>query len=240
MSKSKVAALLTGKGNNTLKDKNILDILGHPVLYYPANAAKKAKTISAYYCSSDGERILSTAEGYGYTPIVRPAELAMPNSQHVDCILHALDVMKEKNDSPDILVVLLANNVTVKSQWIDDCVQLMQNDDTLTAVVPVFEANEFHPLRAKRPNPDGTLSMYEQNITGQVSTNRQDLPPCLFLAHNFWVLNVENLLSGKEGQPPWAFMGNRIMSYPIEEALDIHSHTDLIIANDWITKNYVD
>ena len=33
----KVTALLTGRGNNTLKDKNILDILGHPVLYYPLN-----------------------------------------------------------------------------------------------------------------------------------------------------------------------------------------------------------
>ena len=32
----KTIALLTGRGNNTLKDKNILDILGHPVMYYPA------------------------------------------------------------------------------------------------------------------------------------------------------------------------------------------------------------
>ena len=32
----RVTALLTGRGNNTLKDKNILDCLGHPVLYYPA------------------------------------------------------------------------------------------------------------------------------------------------------------------------------------------------------------
>lgn len=36
----RVTALLTGRGNNTLKDKNILDCLGHPVLYYPAQAAK--------------------------------------------------------------------------------------------------------------------------------------------------------------------------------------------------------
>ena len=37
-----VCALLTGRGNNTLKDKNILDILGKPVLYYPANAGAKS------------------------------------------------------------------------------------------------------------------------------------------------------------------------------------------------------
>ena len=30
----KVTALLTGRGNNTLKDKNVLDVLGHPVRAY--------------------------------------------------------------------------------------------------------------------------------------------------------------------------------------------------------------
>ena len=34
----KTIALLTGRGNNTLPDKNVLDILGNPVLYYPAHA----------------------------------------------------------------------------------------------------------------------------------------------------------------------------------------------------------
>ena len=38
----KTTVLLTGRGNNTLNDKNVLDILGHPVLYYPAHAAKKS------------------------------------------------------------------------------------------------------------------------------------------------------------------------------------------------------
>ena len=37
----KTIALLTGRGNNTLQDKNILDILGHPVLYYPAHVGTK-------------------------------------------------------------------------------------------------------------------------------------------------------------------------------------------------------
>lgn len=30
----KVTALLTGRGNNTLPDKNVREILGHPVLHY--------------------------------------------------------------------------------------------------------------------------------------------------------------------------------------------------------------
>lgn len=49
----KTIALLTGRGNNTLQDKNILDVLGHPVLYYPAHAARKCSLIDDWYCSSD-------------------------------------------------------------------------------------------------------------------------------------------------------------------------------------------
>ena len=57
----KVTALLTGRGNNTLKDKNILDILGKPVLYYPAHAAACSKLVTDKYCSSDDEKILAAA-----------------------------------------------------------------------------------------------------------------------------------------------------------------------------------
>ncbi len=237
----KVYALLTGRGNNTLKDKNILDCLGHPVLYYPANAARHAQTVDKLFCSSDDDKILQEAEKLDHRPIRRPAELAAPTSQHIDCILHALGVMQAENDLPDILVVTLANNVTIKSEWIDDCVRRMLDDPTLTAVVPVYEDNDHHPLRAKTVDGARHLQMYEKGITGQVSTNRQDLPPCYFLSHNFWVLNVAHLLADpSDGQQPWAFMGNKIAYYEIGESIDIHKAIDLYIAREWIKENYTD
>ena len=74
-----------------------------------------------------------------------------------------------------------------------------------------------------------------------MSTNRQDLPTCYFLAHNFWVLNVSNLLKeNAEGQQPWTFMGNNIAYYEIDESIDIHKEIDLYIAKEWIKENYVD
>ncbi|MCI8294309.1 MAG: CMP-N-acetylneuraminic acid synthetase [Lachnospiraceae bacterium] len=237
----KVIALLTGRGNNTLKDKNILDVLGHPVLYYPAHAARTAKTIDAYYCSSDDDKILEAAAAEGYEKIVRPGYLGAPTAQHVDVIKHAIDVIKEKEPLGDILVVILANNITIKSKWIDDCVKMMQNDMTLSAVVPVYEDNDHHPLRGKRIDENGRLQMYEKGVTGKISTNRQDLPKCYFLSHNIWVLNTKLLIeSNFDGQQPWGFMGNNIAYYEIGESIDIHKEIDLYIAKEWIIKNYMD
>jgi len=236
-----IVALLTGRGNNTLKDKNIINVLGKPVLYFIANAARQCPEITDWYCSSDDEKILSAAESVGYKKIVRPKEISLPTSQHVDAIIHALKFM-ENNDGlyPEILVVLLANNITIKTKWITDCIIKMKNDFSISAVVPVYIDNDHHPLRAKSLNADGTLSMYEKNVTGKISTNRQDLPSCYFIAHNFWVLNVKNLKTGASGQQPWEFMGNKIISYEIDESIDIHTETDLILAKEWLNKNYFD
>ena len=236
----KVVALLTGRGNNTLKDKNILDILGHPVLYYPAHAAKKAKCIDSYYCSSDDEKILKAAEEEGYTRIVRPDYLGAPTSQHVDVIKHGVNLISEKEDIGDILVVILANNVTIKSEWIESCVKMMIDDPSYTAIVPVYEDNDHHPLRGKRVE-NGVLQMYEKDVTGKISTNRQDLPKCYFLSHNFWVLNTKKMIENNyEGQQPWGFMGDKIGYYEIDESIDIHKEIDLYIAKEWIKEFYTD
>lgn len=235
----KITALLTGRGNNTLKDKNILDILGKPVLYYPAKAARKSELINDFYCSSDDKNILEISNTLGFKSIIRPARLATPNSQHIECILHALEVMESDGGVPDILVVLLANNVTIRSEWITDCVKIMMDNMNVSAIVPVYQDNDHHPLRAKVINEDGKLGMYVKT-DGEVSTNRQELPKCFFLAHNFWVLNVQQVLSNEGGQPPWSFMGNNIYPYIIKESIDIHDKIDLYIAKEWIKEHYTD
>lgn len=235
----KVYALLTGRGQNTLQDKNILDILGKPVLYYPASAVKASKYIQKLYCSSDDEKILQAALEAGYTPIKRPPELAAPTAQHVDCIYHALEVIGQHEEVPDILVVVLANNITVKTCWVDACIEMMLSDMSISGVVPVYQDNDHHPFRAKRMSPSGDLTMFDAAHAAQAtSSNRQDLPACYFLAHNFWVLNVKTLLNREQiGEPPWGFMGRKVKGYLIDESIDIHDLMDIELAKIWIQKN---
>jgi len=237
----KIAALLTGRGNNTMRGKNTMDILGKPVLYYIANAAKKCKEINNFYCSSDDEEILSAAENIGYKRIQRPAEFGVPTALHIDSIKHALSVMEKEGNLPDIVVVMLANNVSAKSKWMSDCIQKLLNNSSLTAVVPVYQDNDHHPLRAKSIDKNGFLEMFEKNVDGFVSTNRQALSPCYFLVHNFWVMDVKIILSEREhGQPPWSFMGKNVLPYMVHNTVEIHDKADLLLAEQWIKENYED
>ena len=186
-----VTALLTGRGNNTLKDKNVLPVLGRPLLYYPAMAAKQSRHVTNLYVSSDDDKILDAANDIGYKKIVRPVEYAQSTSQHIDAILHALLYMKQTDGfKPDILIVLMANAGIIKTEWIDSCIEMIQNQPEVSSVVPVKIDQDHHPFRAKRMSDDGFLTNFFDFSNQTISTNRQDLPACYYLCHNFWALNV--------------------------------------------------
>ena len=231
----KTVALLTGRGNNSLKDKNVLPVLGRPLCQYPALAAKRCKLITDFYVSSDDEKILSAAEEIGYRRIVRPAELALPTSQHIDAIKHALTVMKEDGCEPDIIVVLLANNAITKSEWIEESVQNLINNPELSSSCPVMLEQDHHPYRSKGLRADGCLGNWFDFKDMHVSTNRQDLPMNFVFCHNFWTLNLKNTLySDMPGQQPWTFMGNNCKPVIVKESFDVHDMDDIIRTEKWL------
>ena len=231
----KVVALLTGRGNNTLKNKNILPVLGKPLLYYPAMAARACSLISDFYVSSDDPKILDAASVCGYKKIKRPDELALPSAQHVDAIKHALTMMEKDGVIPDILVVLLANSGIVKSEWIKDSIQNIIDNQNLSASVPVKLEMDNHPYRSKRLREDGCLDTWFDFKGKNISTNRQDLPLNYVLCHNFWTLNLkQSLYSREEGQQPWTFMGNNIKPIVVKESFDVHDEDDIKRTEKWL------
>lgn len=236
----KVVALLTGRGNNTLKDKNVLPVLGKPLLYYPAMAAKKCKLITDFYVSSDDIKILNAAAECGYKKIVRPDELALPTAQHIDAIKHALGIMKKDGVEPDILVVLLANSGIVKTEWIETSINNLIENPQLSASCPVLLEMDNHPYRSKRLREDGCLDTWFDFKGKNISTNRQDLPLNYVLCHNFWTLNLKNsLYSTEEGQQPWTFMGNYIKPIVVEESFDVHDEDDIVRTEKWLLKEKI-
>ena len=236
-----IVALLTGRGNNTLKDKNVLPVLGKPLLYYPAMAAKSCPEITDFYVSSDDDKILNAAAECGYKKIRRPSELALPTAQHVDAIIHALGVMKEDGVKPDILIVLLANSAIVKKEWIQESIKNLLNNPELSASCPVLLEMDNHPYRSKRLRADGCLDTWFDFKGQNISTNRQDLPMNFVLCHNFWTLNLRNsLYSDIPGQQPWTFMGNNIKPIVVEESFDVHDEDDIIRTEKWLLANKQD
>lgn len=234
--KKKIVALLTGRGNSTLLNKNVLPVLGKPLLYYPAMAAKSSELITDFYVSSNDEKILKAAENCGYKRIVRPEEYSTPSSQHKDVILHALEAMEGEGLIPDILIVLMANSGVIKNEWIEESITNILENEELSASAPVKMDQDHHPYRAKKLRVDGCLDTWFDFSKETISTNRQDLPECYYLCHNFWTLNVEKSIRVKGGQQPWGFMGNNIKPIIVDEGFDVHILEDIKRTEKWIMK----
>jgi len=232
----KVLGLLTGRGNNTLENKNLLQVRGHPLLSYPARIASSIKEITHLAASSDDLMILDEAQKYDFEKIVRPSELAQNNSPHIDAILHSLDYLKNKGMEFDIVCVFLANTVTLKRSWVRECINILSNNNDASAVCPVRVDQDHHPYRAKRRNSEGYLESFFDFNGESISTNRQDLIEGLFLAHNFWVIKVSSIYDNN-GRAPWTFMGDKVIPYVIDEAFDVHSLRDIALSEMWLKKN---
>lgn len=232
----KVCALMIGRGGSSLANKNVLPVLGVPLLLWGAAASRRSKYISDYYISSDDQKILDTAAEGRFKPIRRPDELASATAQSCDAVKHALAVIEAEIGAVDILVVQHANVGTITEKMIDDCVELLIANPQASSVVPSHDKAEYHPMRAKQIMPDGSLSSF---FTGTISANRQDLPKAVFFDHSFWVLRGSSSVFDPQGQAPWPCMGSTILPYLTEGCLDVHDIEDIERTAAWIKANEI-
>ena len=236
-----IASLIIGRGGSTLKDKNIIPILGYPLLHWTANAALKSRQINKFYISSDCKKILREGEKAGYKSINRPKELATDTSQSCDAVFHALQEITI-DEKIDIVVVQHANVATITTEMIDDCINILINNgpENCSAVVPAHECAEYHPLRAHRLTKEGILLPYFDNKQ-KFSANRQDLPTALFFDHSFWVLwssSIENM-NKIINTGSWPCMGGAIIPYITEGCFDIHDLNDIKKTEEWLIKHQI-
>lgn len=223
-----ILALLTARGNNTLKDKNILKINRSPILSYPCKEAKKVKEIKNFFVSSEDNKILDVAAKYGFRKILRPKKLAQANSQHIDTLIHAIAYLKNQNIKPDIILVLLGNAPIIKHNWIKKSINILKKDKTISSVVPVLKDNDHNPYRCKRID-NGYLKNFFKYKKKDIPSNRQELPSSYFLAHNFWLIRTKSILKN-DGEKPWSFLGKKVKPFLIENSIDIHHKLDIELA----------
>jgi len=226
MNKPKVNFLLTARGNNSLKDKNLRLLNGLSCISYPAKTAKESKFSGNYYISSEDEKILHEVEKFGFQRIQRPSFLSKADSLHMDVLKHAIQNIEPISD---ILVVLLGNAPVIKKDWLDECIDKLIENPKHDSVVPVFKDNDHHPLRSKIIE-NNTLKPYQSSKN--ISSNRQELPESFFLCHNFWVIRLKNGKVPSNGDAPWPFLGKKIMPFMLDNEIpiyDIHSEIDILL-----------
>lgn len=231
-----VCILLTGRAGSSLKDKSFMEVDNVQCIDRIIQECLTTTEVKHFFCSSDCHRILNHTKTLNFLPILRPAILGSDHAQHKDVIQHALSTIKDDYKiNPSILIVVLANNPIIFSDWLSTSIKLISEDPSITSVVPVYEYSDHSPFRSKVISAEGYLKIPEYLSSLQsVSSNRQALPKTYFLCHNFWALNL-NLFDAKfkdDGDPPWGFMGLRSKSLIVPKSHDIHTLDDVSICEN--------
>jgi len=101
--KKKFLCLILARGNSTrLKNKNILNFYGKPLIYYTIKAAKDSKIFDKIIVSTDNKKIAKISKEFGAeVPFLRPKNLSTKYSNALDAVVHALKYIKRKKNIYD-------------------------------------------------------------------------------------------------------------------------------------------
>lgn len=134
-----IALILARGGSKGVPGKNIKEINGKPLLFYPIDAAKKSKLIEKVYVSTDDDKIAEVAERYGVEVIRRPIEFAQDNSTDLESFEH---FCKEIGHYGPI-AHLRATTPILEPSVIDEAIRIFyKNEASITSLRSVHEMSE--------------------------------------------------------------------------------------------------
>jgi N-acylneuraminate cytidylyltransferase len=133
---SDILAIIPARGGSkTIPRKNILPILGKPLIGYSIEAAKNAVLVTRAIVSTDDDEIASVARQFGAEVLKRPAELSEDSVPDLPVFEHALSLLKESEGyEPSIVVHLWPTSPYRKDGDIDAAIQLLIEDPEADSV----------------------------------------------------------------------------------------------------------
>ncbi len=216
-------------GSRRLPRKNILPLLGKPLIAWAIETALACPVIDRVVVTTEDQEIAEVAIQSGAeVPFMRPPELAADDVPGIQAVLHAVRWLEDhERYCPDYVVRLSATTPLCSSADIQAALDVAQGRSA-DVVISVHPAEE-HPLWAREMTSDGRLVNF-LNMKPE-STQRQKLP--LVYAPNGAInLYRRAVLLEQSGISDLTYA--YIM--PVERALDIdtawHFHLAELILKD--------
>ncbi len=223
----KVLAFIPARaGSKGIKNKNIIDLAGKPLISYTIEAAKKSKYIDRVIVSTDGEKIANIAKEYGAeVPFFRPKELAEDNSNVITSIIYTIDELKNINQNYDIIILLQPTSPFRNEHHIDEALEMLINNN-LSSVLSVCETDK-NPTLIRKIDKDN-------NITPLIQTNislRQEMDKYYILNGAIYINYIKDISTDR-------YLKDNEYGYIMDKynSLDIDDAIDLEIANIYINK----
>ena len=225
----RILAIIPARGGSKgIPKKNIIDLLGKPLLYYSVKSAKESKYIDKVIISTDDKEIAEVGKQLGAdVPFLRPEEISGDKAKSIDAFIHAIKELEKLEEKYDY-ILLLQNTSPLRQSWhIDEAIEKLieSNERNLVSVSEVTE----HPCIMRTLNEKNETNNL-MNMSGNM--RRQDFPPiylvngAIYIQKNDEYLNLDTNLNG----------GKLAYVMAREYSVDIDEYLDLDIATHYLKK----
>ncbi len=141
--KKKILALIPARGGSKgIKNKNIISVLGKPLIAYTIEAAKNSQYIDYVYVSTDSPKIAKTALSYGASvPFMRDKSLATDTSKTIEAVMFSIQKLQELDMIFDYVIILQPTSPLRTGNEIDEAIESLLNSN-YSSLVSVSKVEE--------------------------------------------------------------------------------------------------
>jgi len=178
-------------GSKGLPGKNIMPLLGKPLIQYSIEVALKTIGIDKVFVSTDDADIATVAQSNGAIVIERPTELAQDNSPEWLAWKHAINWVKEQYGDFNEFVSLPATSPLRGVKDVESAILRKSNvgADICIAITPANRSPYFNMVKESSNNLIELVNKPDNSIS-----RRQDAPEVYDITTVVYVANVEFIM----------------------------------------------
>lgn len=220
----RIAIIPARSGSKGLKDKNIIDLCGKPLIAYSIEAALETGLFDHVIVSTDSEHYANIAQHYGAEVMMR--EEALSNDKATTFMVLE-DILKNRlQESIDYFVLLQPTSPLRTSKHITEAIEKFESKiEHFDFLVSMKEA-EHAKVLVNPIDDDESLKYFDTDFSNYRRQGYKDYSPngAIFIA------KPDSYLEQKH------FFGAKALSYIMsaEDSVDIDGALDLIIAKSII------
>lgn len=194
----KTIAIIPARGGSLrIRDKNIKNFAGKPLIAWTILEAKKSKLLDRVIVSTDSPIIAKIAKKYGAeVPFLRPSELAISTIGVEPVLKHAYEwLIKNEKYKTDAIALLQSTNPLRTTIHIDEAIKIFKKKKP-DSVVAVSETPANHtPYWTLVSQKNGKVTLFSgQNIKNIIRIS-QDFPQKCYGRNDLvYVFKPKNLL----------------------------------------------
>ncbi|MGN8803593.1 acylneuraminate cytidylyltransferase family protein [Segatella copri] len=224
----RIAIIPARSGSKGLKDKNIIDLCGKPLIAYSIEAALETGLFDHVIVSTDSEHYAEIAQHYGAEVMMRGEALS---NDKATTFMVLEDILKNRlHESIDYFVLLQPTSPLRTSKHITEAIEKFEAKiENFDFLVSMKEA-EHAKVLVNPIDGDESLKYFDTDFSNYRRQGYKDYSPngAIFIA------KPDSYLEQKH------FFGAKALSYIMsaEDSVDIDGTLDLVVAKAIIAKKY--